>query len=221
MAVITISRQFGSGGDEIAQKVCQILGYRYFEKRHVTQVASEMGLSEDHAIDFSEEKYQLQSFMDRLFGRSRPVAQVRTWRENTQGVRTLETSSLDEYQALRLVEAAILAAYNEDNMVIIGRGGQIVLKDKPNVLHVRIEAPLDLRAQRIKELEATDLSKARDLVVQRDAVTQDYLRRFHNVDWADPLHYHLVINTGKVSLDSAAQLIVNAVRMIQPKASNN
>jgi cytidylate kinase len=56
MAVITISRQYGSPGNEIAVRVCEILGYHYFDKRLMAQVASEVGLSEQEIVDFSEEE---------------------------------------------------------------------------------------------------------------------------------------------------------------------
>ena len=66
MAAITISRQIGSGGDSIAARVCEILEYQYFDKRLMTQVAEEVGLSERELVDYSEDNYTVQNFMDRL-----------------------------------------------------------------------------------------------------------------------------------------------------------
>ena len=82
MAVITFSRQYGSGGDEVADRVRERLGYRYFDKRLMAQVASEMGLSEGEIVDFTEADYEVRGFFDRLFGRRSPrvVAEVSTWR---------------------------------------------------------------------------------------------------------------------------------------------
>lgn len=86
MSVITISRQYGSGGDEIAARVCEILDYRYFDQRLMSQVAVKAGLSEDEAIDFSEAEYKSQSFLGNLLdlltrpaGEAPAVAQVSTW----------------------------------------------------------------------------------------------------------------------------------------------
>lgn len=58
MAVITISRPYGSGGDEIAVRVCEMLGYRYFDKRWMAQVAPEVGLNEGEIVDFSEDQHR-------------------------------------------------------------------------------------------------------------------------------------------------------------------
>jgi len=225
MAVITISRQYGSGGDEVADHICQSLGYRHFDKRLIAKAAAESGFSDQQALDFSEEDYKVKNFIDRLFARSRPVAQVRVWKESTAGVRVAEEMQLSEEHAINLVQKAVEAAYQNDNVVIIGRGGQILLKDRPNVLHVRIEAPMEDRIQRVKlqlKLEkqmALDTIETRrtaqDLIEHRDTASADYLRSFYGIDWSDPLHYHLVINSGKLSPVQAAQVVVELVHCLE------
>jgi len=225
MAVITISRQFGSGGDEIADRVCQSLGYRHFDKRLIARAAAEAGFSEQQDLDFSEENYQVKNFMERLFSRSRPVAHVRVWKESTTGVRVAEEMQLTEEHALALVQKAVEVAYQNGNVVIVGRGGQILLKKYPDVLHVRIEAPMEDRIQREKlqlklekqmPLDTIETRRvAQDLIEQRDAASADYLKHFYGIDWSDPLHYHLVINSSKLSPDLAAQVIVNLVHCLE------
>ena len=214
MAIITISRQYGSGGDEIATRVCEKLGYRYFDKTLMAQVASEMGLAE--GVDFSEDNYKMRSFRERLFGTPRKVAQVGVLAEDATGAVTETVEILNEAQSVTMVQGAIEAAYQHGNMVIVGRGGQTVLKDKPDVLHVRIGAPLDDRVQRLHNRENYSLGWAQDRAVTRDRASAEYLQRFHGIDWADPLLYDLVINTGKLSIEAAAQLIVSAVGYLPP-----
>jgi cytidylate kinase len=218
MTVITISRQFGSGGNEIANRICEFLGYQVFDKRLVARAAAEAGLSEQELVDYSEENYKVRNFMDRLFGRSQTVAQVRVWREDASGVRTAEEVRLDEEAALSLVQTAVRSAHKLGNMVIVGRGGQALLKDEPGVLHIRIEAPLEERIQRVKEqMKSTGTAipadiqsrrAAQDWILERDFASADYIKRFYGCDWDDPLLYHLVLNTGKLSLEQAAQVIV-------------
>lgn len=89
MAVITISRQFGSGGDELAVRLCEKLGYDYFDKRLMERVAVEVGLSQAELVDFSEENYKVRSYFERLMGRSaaQTVARLQTWKEDIDGVR--------------------------------------------------------------------------------------------------------------------------------------
>ena len=92
MTIITISRQYGSGGDEIASRICNLLNYQMFDKRLITQAALDAGLSEQEAIDYSEENYKIRSFLDRLFSRQ-PVV---------KHTGTAEPATLSEEAALAL-----------------------------------------------------------------------------------------------------------------------
>jgi cytidylate kinase len=119
------------------------------------------------------------------------------------------------------VQSAIRAAYKHDKVVIVGRGGQAVLRNDPGVLHVRIEAPLETRIHRVQLREGLTFELAREVVAERDRAAADYLKRFYNVDWSDSLLYHLIINTGRWGIESASRLIVNAVSQLQPMAALN
>ena len=219
MTAITISRQYASGGDEIAARVCEMLEYRYFDKGLMAEVASEMGLSEDEVVDFSEDEYKVQGFLNRLLGgrRSRVVAQAGTQVENAPGAGTIEARQLDEERCISLVRGTIEAACKQGDVVIVGRGGQAILQEKPGVLHVRIEAPLETRINRVQYLEMSGMAlgfqqrAAEERVRERDRAAASYLRRFYDVDWGDPNLYHLVIDTAKWGTESAACLIANAV----------
>jgi CMP/dCMP kinase len=215
MAVITVSRQYGSGGDEIVARVCGLLGYGYFDKRLIARVAADVGLAEGEAVDLTEDDYKVRSFLARLLNRSgRSTTQVRSWHEDASGARVAEVKPLDEDQAAALVKQAIEAAGRQGDILIVGRGGQVVLGDKPGVLHVRIEAPVAIRVQCVAEAEHVSPGQAESTVVARDKAAAGYLRRFHDVDWADTSLYHLVINTGKCDLETAASLIVCAARSV-------
>ena len=78
MAVITISRQYGSEGDEIAANVCQVLGYRSFDKQLMAKVATEVGLTEGEVVDFTEDQHKVRGFLDRLWGAKPIVTQTRS-----------------------------------------------------------------------------------------------------------------------------------------------
>ncbi|MEW5868394.1 MAG: cytidylate kinase-like family protein [Chloroflexota bacterium] len=224
MSVITISRQFGCGGDEIAEAICKQTGYRLFDKHILVKAAQEAGLSEAEVIDYSEDQYEARRFFERLFGRPQAVAQVRMWKEDLDGVRTVELMELDEQSALRLVRSAVEKAYQMGNMVIVGRGGQVILRNKLDVLHVRVAAPLEERIQRVRarlresnRRFSTSLEErraAQDLIAARDMASADYLKRIYGVDWSDPLLYDLVINTRRMGTELAARLIVEAVEQL-------
>lgn len=222
MAVITISRQYGSEGDEIAANVCQILGYQAFDKQLMAKVAAEAGLTEGELVDFTEDQHKVRGFLDRLLGGPRQiVTQTRSWGEDRYGVRTLDVKAIDVTESITLVQTVIRAAYGHGNFVIVGRGGQAVLRNEPGVLHVRIEAPLETRIHRVQLREGLTYELSRDAVAQRDRAAADYLKRFYGVDWSDSLLYHLILNTGRWGIESASRLIVDAVSLLQPMAALN
>jgi CMP/dCMP kinase len=226
MTVITISRQFGSYGDEIANKLCEILDYQYFDKHLMMQAATAAGLSEQEIVDYSEESYKVRNFLERMFSRSQPVSQVRVWKENAQGTREPESIILTEDVALDLEQKAIQHAHHIGNVVIVGRGGQVILQNEPDVLHVRIEAPLETRLQRVRDQwrpheTRVDLRRtAQDMIVEKDAVSADYLQHFYNVRWDDPALYHVIVNTGKLSIEQAADMIAHLARELSPQTEN-
>jgi cytidylate kinase len=220
MTVITISRQYGSGGDEIAGRLCKILGYQQFDKSLITQAAAESGISEEEIYDYSEENHKVNTFLDRVFSRAALMNAVPMW-DDAAGMYYAENSQLSEELMLTLVRKAILSAHTSGQMVILGRGSQVLLKDQANVLHIRIIAPIEDRIQRVKEeLKQSKHSfeakveirrEAQDLIRQRDEASADYLKQYYQVDWADPGLYHAVLNTGRLSLERATKIIVDLV----------
>lgn len=105
-------------------------------------------------------------------------------------------------------------------MVILGRGSQILLQKDPEG-HSAFQAPLEDRIQNVKDwLKAEKQTfqadveirrEAQDLIFERDAASQDYIKQFYQADWATPTLYHVVLNTGKLSLERATQIIVDLV----------
>ena len=214
MAVITISRQYGSGGDEIASRVCELLGYRYFDKRMMAQVASEMGLSSKEVVDSQEERHEILSFFDRLFGHKVMEARVST--NDAGGARTVELGELDSKRYVTMVRDLIQTAAQQGDVVIMGRGGQVILKDQPGVLHVRIDASFEERVRRVSEQQRfTNPTAARDFVAGRDRAGADYIRTYYGADWDDPTLYHLTLNTGLWDTESAAQIMADVVRRLK------
>jgi cytidylate kinase len=210
MAVITISRQLGSGAEQLAKQVCQELGYAYFDRALISQVAEESGLPVSEPIDYTEHDYRVQNIVEKLLQVRRLVghALVR-WPSGKSELREFY-----ERECVELVRFLVRAAYRRGNVVVVGRGGQAILKDMPGVLHVRVVAPLVERIRRTHHtLNITRVDAVR-LIDQRDRAASEYLLRFHGIAWDDPLLYHLVINTGRWSTVRAAQLVVDAVRRL-------
>jgi cytidylate kinase len=237
MAVITISRQYGSYGDEIARQVSQTLHYHLFDKRVLARMASRFGMAEGEFVDVNEDTHHrghawerslignmtrfpaatmLQAMVEirrreaMMVGSWEPIT-VTTWGEDTTGASIKETQFVSEKDEGLFLRDAILSAYQEGNFVIVGRGGQMILKDKPGVLHVRIVAPEDVRAEHLAAQQSLDETTAKKLIRQRDLAAADYIETLYHADWNDPLLYHLIINASKITMDMAVQTIVTAV----------
>jgi CMP/dCMP kinase len=223
MSIITISRQVASGGDEVAFQLCQELQYGLFDKHLIVKAAIDAGICEQDIVDYTEDNHQIRGFLDRLFESAPVLPYAGIWPDDGIAQYTFEELRIRE-ECFQLIQNAIRYSDQVGNMVIIGRGGQVLLKDRPGVIHVRIIAPTDLRIQRVKEQlkgNSQDISpdldhrfeiQARDYVSQRDAASADFLKHYYHVDWADPLLYHLVINTGKLSIPQAVQTIIQFVK---------
>jgi cytidylate kinase len=212
MAVITFSRQYGSGGDEIAARVCEALNYRYFDKQLLIEAASQENLPAEQVVDFvvdyHEDSYKVRSIMDRLRGYRRAPVGMRPAAPRDSG------EQIGESMLVWLADAAVRAAYEQGDFVIVGRAGQAILMGKPGVLHVRIEAPIEKRIAQVAQTQALTLAAARLVVAEHDKSAVDYLRRFYGIDASDPLLYHIVINTGRLGIDFAADLVVQAVALL-------
>lgn len=208
MATITISRQFGSHGDTVAQLLSDRLGYRYFDKNLMIGLATQLGLPVDRVVDLSEEEPRAQTLVERLFASfSSPMSDPGLWAASAE-------ASTQERQMVAKIKHLIQAAHAQGNVVIVGRGGQAVLRDLPDVLHVRLVAALDLRIRRHGERAGLDPEAAREAVLRRDQASVDFVRRFYNLDSTDPALYDLVINTNKITPAAAVDLILQALALL-------
>src|SRR5512136_1675975 len=176
MAVVTISRQFGSGGTEVARRVCELLEYRYLDKLLMSQVAAEVGLSGKELVEFSEEHTKARNFLERLLLPGPHTAARYSVRvQGEAGTKTVDVVQLDDARSASLVRGAIHTAYQQGNVVIVGRGGQASLQDMPGVLHVRIEAPMAARVLRIQSREGIVAEEAREMALHQDQVSAQFL----------------------------------------------
>ena len=214
MGIITISRQIGSKGDEIAEKLAKDLNYRYFDKLLMTEIAISSGLSEAEVVDFSEDNYKVKGFFDQLFRRKEPIAKITIRGVDTTGATTITTQTFDEEGCLSFVQTVIRKLKNWGDVVIVGRGGQVLLKDVPQTLHVRIIAPLEKRVENLVKERNISKEEALRIISEKDRSAEQYLRRFYNVDWNDPELYHLMLNTGFLTVEQAVEIIKGALKTI-------
>jgi cytidylate kinase len=178
MAVITLSREFGSLGLITAQKVAHHLGYRLVGRELINQAALRAGAPEVAL-----------AVIDEL---------------NLLGV-TPAPGAIEDY--VRAVKGVVTELAGEGSVVIVGRGAQVILRDRPDGVRVLIIAPQLLRIERIAQRQSISMTSARAQVEASDRHRRRFLQRYYRVKWEDPLLYDLVINTAWLSADEAAGLI--------------
>jgi len=206
--IITISRQIGSGGDEIALKVSEILGYAYFDKSLMNGEAKTLGICEEDIADFSEDAYKVKSFVDKILLRKKPVNVSYSPKDHE-----LIRKTVDEEECLSAIQTVINSLASRGKTIIVGRGGQAILKHKVGVLHVRIIAPLAVRVERIMKSGGLSHADALRLIEDNEKAAAEYLRRFYDINWEDPAIYDMILNTGKMDLNTASKVIASAASL--------
>ena len=114
----------------------------------------------------------------------------------------------------RLTQAVILEAVQHDHAVLVGRGAQCYLQNREDVLHVLVVAPRDVRARRIQQRLGVTRKEADKKIADVDDARRDYVATHYKRQWADPASYHLVINSGFLDYQQAADLVVASARTL-------
>lgn len=190
MSVITISRQLGTQGLAVARITAEMLGFRLYWREIINQAALRSGAPEV-ALAFIDEL----SLLD------------------------LCPSQKDCEAYHRTVSQILHEIASEGQAVILGRAGQVILRDWPGALHVRLVAPAEKRCQTIVSQHKISLAAAQAQIEASDRYRQTYLKQFYQVDWNDPGLYDLVLNLGSLSVPQAASIILHSYETINDRAS--
>ncbi|MCX5909458.1 MAG: cytidylate kinase family protein, partial [Deltaproteobacteria bacterium] len=182
MSVITISRQLGSLGTEVAQAVANRLNYQYVDKEKIGKALSGYGLPALQIEKFDEKKPPF-------------------W----------NSFQMQKSRFQHCLAAVIYDFARKGKAVIVGRGGQVLLRNLPGVLHVRMVAPLEVRLKRIMTLEGGDEKKSTQILHRSDRDSAGFLHSFFDTDWEEQSLYDLIINTHKLSVDCCVQMIVESI----------
>ena len=201
MRAVTFSRQYGSGGGEIASRLAQRLGWRLVDHEIVAQVARALGVPEAEAEEYDERG-------ESMFARM--LAGMRSYEPAipVPGVAGLESDEQRYRQALR---EAVHGACQQGHTVIVGRGAQALLAGKRDVLHVRIVAPVESRITYVMRREGLNRAQAKARIQMKDRDRHRYLAEAHRINADEPQLYDLVVNTGVLDLDAATDLITLAL----------
>lgn len=181
MPAITISREMGSLGTAIAQAVAETLNYRIMCCEVINEAAARAGTPE--------------------------VALAALDDLNLLGLRPSFKQQQAYHRGVRMVMEEQAA---RGGIVLVGRAGQVILKDHDDVMHVRVVAPLALRIERVAARQRIPTSAARAQVKTSDQTRRTYLRRYYHVDYNDVSLYDLVINTRSLTVEASTSILIEA-----------
>jgi len=221
MQAVTISRQYGSGGGEIAVRLARKLGWQLIDHAIIEQTAHELGVYETDVSRYDEE--HVEGTLSRILNGIRNLTAGAFVPSASGALAASPTAFAEERRAVvnerayqETMQQVVMAAVKTGHVVIVGRGGQFLMEDRRDVLHVRIVAPLDLRVAYVARREEPNRDAAHTRVQEKDrARDRNMQNQFHRKP-DDPSLYDLVINTAVLDLDRIVDLICLA---LEDKAS--
>lgn len=205
--VVTISRQFGSGGAEIGRMVARESGLNYIDHEIIDEVAKRLGVEAHQAAQQDEQTAGNVGHILKAIQSSNPF----TVNYSTLFGTNMAPAQSREIAYLHLTQRVVLELASEGNAIIIGRGSQFLLHNAPRTLHIYIFAPRPYRIGTIMQHYHIDHNSAEALIEQRDYEHDAYLRHNYGSDGHQPGLYHLLINTSLFPFELAAHFISQAL----------
>jgi hypothetical protein len=199
--IITISREFGAGGSELGVLLGRNLGWPVLDHELVGKLAARLSCDEGEVVAMDE---HAPSFLERL-------AAVATVTAPESRVHARPWSTDPDCVAAAAREVLLEAARNLP-LIVVGHGGNCLFRGRPDVLRVRVTAPVDVRVRRVAGRSGMSPTQAAAAVRRRDSDRQNYLQRYYQSDMNDPYIYDVQLNTGTISLETAAQLVLGLIR---------
>jgi cytidylate kinase len=191
MAILSISREYRSGGRIIGQAVAKKMGYAFVDKNRIHDDLKTVGEKWGRLVEeFDEVRPHLWEKFD--------------W----------------EYRGfVSLVESAVYDYALKDRVVIVGRGSHILLQDIPHVLKIRLLAPRNIRIARIMENDEIDRESAEELIKKMDQLRAGYLQVIYGRHWEDRQSYDLMFNTGLQTFEQVTQEIIKTLKQYDQKVT--
>jgi cytidylate kinase len=191
MAILSISREYKSGGGAIGRAVSEQMGYDFVDKHRIHEDLKKAGARWEHLDD------ELDEVRPSLWERY-------DW----------------EYQGyIALVESSIFAYALKDRVVILGRGSNFLLADIPQVLKVRLKASLEVRLERLMQKDDMDRETAAWLIKKTDRTRAGYVQANYGKHWDDKSYYDLVLDTGLQTYEQVTDRLVQALKKKDEEAA--
>ncbi len=191
--IITISREFGSGGRTIGRKVAQELGFAFYDKELIEKVAEESGFDKQYIEEQGEYAPAKSAFAYAFIGRDRNGMSVSDY----------------IWQAQRKI---ILNLAEKGNCVIVGRCADYILQDREDCLNVFIHASMEKRAERIVKLYGETDKSPKKRLEEKDKKRKVNYRYYTDREWGVSQNYHICLDSGEFGIERCAKIIADLAR---------
>jgi len=196
--LVTISASYGAGGSQVGPALAERLGVEFLDRAIPTTVADRLSVPLDEALAHDE------TLGDAI---GRFVSSFALLPELAGAMVQAGVLAGEDY---RRETEKLIREHAADGAVILGRAGAIILRDEPRALHVRLDGPVERRVQRAMEMEGLTREDAERLRKSGDRAREAYVRHFYGCDARDPSHYHLVIDSTALPLETVVDVIATA-----------
>ncbi len=197
MAVITISKESGTDSEKVASLLAERLGWEYIGKQLVARIAAELRISESEVETFRKDaQSRLLRFVDRYTC------------SLIQKVVDREYGCLDDKNYFDTTKKLVEDAYEADNAIILGWGGQCILQGKPGAIHVRLIKDREGKIKSIMKRFKLDRKAAEHYIDREENDSKSYIKHYFNQDWNDARLYDLVIDMGKSTVEETVEAII-------------
>ena len=201
--IITISRQYGSGGHEVGERLAQKLNIPLLDKELIAMAAKQSGLSEA-VFERADEKAGNSLLYSMVMG------------NYTFGSRITGVNEMPINDKLFILQSDIIKkAAEEGPCIIVGRCGDYILRKNENVFRVFIHADKESRIKRIVRKGLCEESKAADFVAKRDKQRANYYNFYSNKRWDDLSNYHLTLDSSRFEIEELVDIIIEAIKRIK------
>jgi cytidylate kinase len=192
--IVTISREFGSGGSDLARMLGERLGWRVIDRSLIEEVARRLGAPPEEIASLDEHVGGIVERLGSVFVRGTPELPA-------------PPPHPDALEIAEVARAVIRDAANDPPIVVVGHGGQCLFRGRPDALHVRLVGPLEERVRRAAERLGLPPRAAEARARRADEDRHRYIRHHFHSDWNDPHLYDVALDTGGVGLEEAVELL--------------
>jgi len=224
MAIITISKEFGCAGDYVAERVAEILNYKIINKEIIEYVSILTNTDREIVQRYDEDRHSnlkatLSKYIDfsifkdifNLKDEELKYCKLKLDDEGLFQENIKQDLSFDSEKYQNTVEKIIHKLAQKDNVVIVGRGGQFILRDYSNAIHIRLYADKKSKIKWVSQREKIDEKTAEQKIQEVEKKRYNYIMHYYNEDVTDLTHYHLAINLTKSDIDEVSKMIVAVI----------